>query len=530
MSETLADRIADAMADHGVARLFGVPGGGSSLDLIDAAAARGIPFILSQTETAGAIMAAVTGELTGSPGAVLTGVGPGAASAVNGAAYAALERAPLVLFTDRVEGEEAGGIHQKFDQIALFAPLAKAAATLEAEDGDGRFRGLLATCRAHPAGPVHVDLSAGQAAWASAPAPASFNKPSKTPAVPAVDVPELRRCRKPVLAVGLEARDPAIAEAILGFLEKHPCPVLTTYKAKGVVPDSHPCLIGHVTGGTAEADALHRADLILAVGVDPVELINRPWPYAAAVVEMAAAAHTGGPFHPVASLTGDVAVLVEALVGAVSADGWTGADIEGLRTGMADRFGAGQTGSDDPRLLVPALQAGAMGDVTLSVDSGAHMFPAMALWQASRPFGVLKSNGLSTMGFALPAAIAASLHDPTRKVIALTGDGGLSMCLSELATAARLGVDVVTVVFNDAALSLIDIKQQAQQRPSRGVRYPAVDYAAAAGAFGVPGVSVTGADALERAVRDALARPGPGLIEVAVDPSGYPEMLAALRQ
>ena len=97
---TLAEHIVEALVGEGVERLFGIPGGGSSLDLIAAADAAGIDFVLTKTETAAAIMAAVTGELSGSPGVVLTGIGPGAASAVNGIAYARLEQAPVLLFTD----------------------------------------------------------------------------------------------------------------------------------------------------------------------------------------------------------------------------------------------------------------------------------------------------------------------------------------------------------------------------------------------------------------------------------------------
>ena len=129
---TLAESVVTALARHGVQRMFGIPGGGSSLDLIDAARDRGIDFVLARTEVAAALMAAVTGELTGAPGVVLAGVGPGAASIVNGIAYAHLERAPLLLFTDG----PAASLHQSFDQNALFAPISKFQGRLR--PGDGR--------------------------------------------------------------------------------------------------------------------------------------------------------------------------------------------------------------------------------------------------------------------------------------------------------------------------------------------------------------------------------------------------------
>jgi len=157
------------------------------------------------------------------------------------------------------------------------------------------------------------------------------------------------------------------------------------------------------------------------------------------------------------------------------------------------------------------------------------MFSAMAAWQAEEPFGVLKSNGLSTMGFALPAAIASALEQPQRPVVALTGDGGLMMCLAELAVAAERRLPLTVVVANDAALSLIDIKQQRDQRPSRGVRTAPVDFAAAARALGCQAWGVEAEDDLGAAVDRAMADVGPVLIDVSIDASGYLEQLVGLR-
>ena len=134
------------------------------------------------------------------------------------------------------------------------------------------------------------------------------------------------------------------------------------------------------------------------------------------------------------------------------------------------------------------------------------------------------------MGFALPAAIASALVEPQRPVVALTGDGGMAMTLAELATAARLGLPVKVVVYNDACLSLIDIKQQRRREPPRGTRYPRADFAAVAEGLGVKGMRVgPGAAQLEAALASAAAHPGPVLVDVAVDPSGYPAQLEALR-
>ncbi|MBX9698133.1 MAG: hypothetical protein K2X74_01795, partial [Acetobacteraceae bacterium] len=165
----------------------------------------------------------------------------------------------------------------------------------------------------------------------------------------------------------------------------------------------------------------------------------------------------------------------------------------------------------------------------VAVDAGAHMFPATTFWQAARPGDLLISNGLATMGFALPAGIAAALHDPARGAIAFTGDGGLLMALGELATAATLGVKLVVVVFNDATLSLIDIKTDARDLPEGALGWPEADFAGAMTALGGLGLRVVDEAGYAAALQRALAAPGPALIDVRVDPGSYPAQIKALR-
>ena len=156
------------------------------------------------------------------------------------------------------------------------------------------------------------------------------------------------------------------------------------------------------------------------------------------------------------------------------------------------------------------------------------MFSVMALWPVLRPQDVLKSNGLSTMGYALPASIAGSLVDRGRPHLAISGDGGMLMSLAELSTAVRLNCNLVVAVVNDAALSLIDVKQQRQQRPTVGVRYPVTNFAHAAESFGCRGIRVEDDKELSAALTGAFASSGPVLV-VACDPSGYGDQLTALR-
>ena len=171
--------------------------------------------------------------------------------------------------------------------------------------------------------------------------------------------------------------------------------------------------------------------------------------------------------------------------------------------------------------------ASLVGHVT--VDAGAHMLPATMLWPASEPNHLLISNGLSTMGFAVPAAIGAALIDRRRPVAALTGDGGLLMCLGELLTAVRERLRIIVIVFSDASLSLIEIKQQARQLPPAGVALGAIAWPALAASFGVTAWVASDEAALEDAIEQALTCDGPSLIEARIDRSNYSATLRAVR-
>ena len=164
-----------------------------------------------------------------------------------------------------------------------------------------------------------------------------------------------------------------------------------------------------------------------------------------------------------------------------------------------------------------------------TVDAGAHMFPATAYWHAVEPGECLISNGLATMGFALPAAIAAQLVHPERRVVCFTGDGGLLMVASELETAARLRLPIIIVVFDDAALSLIQIKQEQKGYADVGTRHEGPDLAPLARAFGLTAYAASDEAGFARALIAALAAPGPTLIAARIDASGYRRMLEIVR-
>ncbi|MET0677067.1 MAG: thiamine pyrophosphate-binding protein [Bradyrhizobium sp.] len=535
---TVADVIARVFRSHGVNRVFGVPGGGCSLDLIAAFERVGIPYVLARTEAAAAIMAASTAEATGTLGVVMTTQGPGVASAVNGVAQASLDRAPVILISDGwTEKQASFDTHQVFDQKAVMKPLVKASSRLDCDDVTSELENLVATARQAPWGPVFIELT-GETVRRVVDDHESGRVIPEPKAPSASQIGKAREllatARKPVILVGLEARSRDAGELISAFAGQLGAPILATYKAKGVVPDKHPQFIGLFTGGAVERECVGQADLIVLCGLDPVELIGRPWPYQAPVLDLGPVDHPIHYVQPAVRVDGDLSLILEALSPAQAGGGWDVDTFAGMRATVASRLSyrgqdKGASGLSPEAVVRTALELNEGNDARVTVDAGAHMFSCMAFWPVARRADALISNGLSTMAFSLPAAIAMSLETPDRPVIAFTGDGGLMMCAGELSTAAQHAARLCIVVFNDSSLSLIAIKQEQRQFGRSGVGWPCVDFAAVARGFGLQGYSAASIDEYRDAMKQAIASGKPALIDVKVDPTGYLAQSIALR-
>ncbi len=534
---TVATALVRAAKASGAKRLFGLPGGGSSLDLIEAARREGLDFVLTRHECAAVFMAAATSQLDGALGVALTTKGPGLANAANGAAQAALDRCSVAIVSDGFSPKQRKyATHQWFDQRALLAPLVKGHSLLADSRAAAEIDRLVAAALTPRRGPVHIELT-GPAARESVYAAKPRAGAPRLATAPRSAIERARaliaRAKRPVVVAGLEARDPAAALAVRKLVAALGCPALVTYQAKGVFADAAPHTVGIFTGGLAEQATVKQADLIVLAGLDPVELILQPWPYAIPVLDLGYTKHPVHYVKPRLGVYGDLARSLAAVRPATSRNTWTGAEIrrlrEDLRASLAYR---GKGGGLTPQQVVEeAAQAARklMLWPRATVDAGAHMFSATAFWPCTRPHDLLISNGLATMGYALPAAIASALHEPMRTAVAFTGDGGLMMCLGELATAAQERARVVVIVFNDGALSLIDIKQQSRKLPVSGVRWRRPDFAAAMRGMGGRGFRVRTLAQYRRALVKAFSGLGPALIDVVVDPSGYQAQLAALR-
>jgi acetolactate synthase-1/2/3 large subunit len=528
--------LADAFRQAGVTRVFGLPGGGSSLDLIEGASLSGLPFTLVRHETAGVMMAAVTAELTGRPGAMLVTKGPGLANAVNGLATALLERAPVFLVTDGFSAKMAGTVtHQAFDQLALAAPVTKAQARVSGPDMAAVFARLTEAACTAPFGPVLLEMNSP-----AAQAPAKAVEQVTFPPLPDPDAASLAaartllaNARRPVVIAGLELCEPAACAAVRALVAGLGCPALVTYKAKGVIADTDPLYAGVFTAGEAEAAIVSQADLIILAGADPVEFILQPWRYTAPVLDIALFARPLHYMTPEMVCVGDPARTLTLLADEAQPSAWSRKAIaHHLASTYAALAFAGTDAAIGPQRIVEMAAAACLRhgvDARVSVDAGAHMISATTFWPCKRPHDLLISNGLATMGFALPAAIAAALHEPSRPAIAFTGDGGLAMCLGELATATSVGARIVVIVFNDDGLSLISAKRGARSLPADSMSWPHADFAAVMRGFGGLGFSVQSAAEYDAALDTALRQDGPALIDVRIDPAGYAQQLQALR-
>ena len=523
MSDGLAKVLAEGVRERGADVVFGFPGGGPNLEVVGAAVEAGLRFVLTHGETTACMMAATYGLLTGRPGMAIATRGPGAACAVNGAAQATLDRFPLLVVTDCVPSDDRDLFgHQRFDQQQMFSPVTKFSGRLSnGASSAGAVRRALDLAAARPAGAVHMDYDPSGQEIA---APAATTRIETSADVVAEAAAMIRAADKPVVIVGLEALSQR--QAVLTAVERLGCPVLTTYQAVGVIPEGHPQQAGLFTSGVIEAPLMREADLVLAIGFDQVEPMPFRWRYNVPVVSVSEVAACATLVPISVEVVGPLAPMLDRVLIKACAGWKPDAGAAALAVARAT-LSATTTGNFGPLELAAEVVSAAPSHTIATVDAGAHFLAIMPFWPAAEPMKLLISNGLATMGFALPAAIAAALARPGQPVVCMVGDGGLAMTLAELETLARLQLPVTVVVFDDAALSLIEIKQKPGQGGSAAVRFAPVDYAQVASAMGLDAVVV--ATAAEARVALAGDWDRPRLIDARIDPSTYSPLMTATR-
>ena len=532
-SEIIGKRLYHA----GCRRAFGIPGG-EVLVLMDGLRKSGIEFVLTKHENNAGFMAEGGFHADGAPGILVATLGPGVANAVNVVTNAFQDRVPLIFLTGCVDAdEELNYTHQVFDHSELLKYVTKA--SIKVVDGmiDVAIDKALAMALDGQPGPVHVDVPISVAAKEQ---PAQDfqmivrNMPS--PSAPAEGAALetarnwLREARQPLMMAGVDVLNQHAEKAVAEFARDFRIPFITTYKAKGVLPEDDPLALGGA-GLSPVADKqllplLRKSDLIILSGYDPIEMRvgwRNPWDEGARVLEFCAVPNTHYMHRASLSFIGDVTEGIKTLRKNISPQPvWKNGEPQKVRQELKKIFsGCGTPGANEewgPAEVIDVVRKALPRNGVATADSGAHRILLSQMWECYAARGLLQSTALCTMGCAVPLAMGfrlaaqartSSVNCPTPDVpavVAFVGDAGMEMVLGELATLRDLKLPVVIIVFVDESLALIELKQRNFGLPNLGVGFGATDFPTVAEALGGIGCWVSNRDELREALEGAFER------------------------
>jgi acetolactate synthase-1/2/3 large subunit len=523
-----SDLIVQCLENEQVRHVFGLPGE-EVLDILDSFLESRITFVPTRHEQGAAFMADAYGRLTGRAGVCLSTLGPGATNLATGIADANLDRAPLVAITgqagrDRIHKES----HQRVDIVEHFRPLTKWNTRVETAGVIPEvIRKAFKLAESEKPGACHIEVPEDLAGEDTDGAPLSTERARR----PSPDRRALETAARlieaasfPLIFAGNGVIRGRASDELRAFARAHGIPVAHTFMAKGSMPyDDELCLL---SVGLQARDYIScgfdKADLIIAVGYDPVEYAPKFWnpERKKSIVHIDfTPAEVDSFYQPAVEVVADVREALEHLGGLVKGQ----KDPEPFRRLRQFILAELAEGADDdrfplkPQRILKELRARMRREDILISDVGTHKLWIARTFPAYEPNTVLISNGYAAMGFALPAAIAAKLVHPERHVVAVSGDGGFLMNSQELETACRLRLSIVNVIFRDGAYNLIQWKQQTHLGREFGVKFGNPDFVALAAAFGAKGYRVDSARALGPILTEALAQPGPSVVDVPVD-------------
>ena len=535
---TVVELISTLFKREGIRYIFGIPGGGGTIDLLDATEKAGIRFVLNTHETAAAMMGCVVGELTATPGVVVTAISPGITNVANGVAFAYLDRSPLLVLSDNYPWAATQVVlRQVLNPRQLFQGITKWTASLSAEWAHETLQRAFRTMLEDRPGPVQLDLpdDVAQKQVADRPLPPVCRQVmmrlfAQEPMRFADVVRRIREAKAPAIIAGMGIRWDRAYPELKAFSERIGGPVFCTPKAKGALPENHPYSAGVFIGGKLELDILGKADLIIGVGLDPADMLAKPWRYSQPLIAIDRVANANEIYHAEIELVGNIAELLALLTEALPAEHkWDERVAPAYRKKVYDALALFTQGLAPFRVFDITREL-TSEDVILTTDVGASKLLLSQIWRPYQPNSVLMSNPLGTMGFGVPSALAAKLIFPNRQVVSLCGDGGFSMRMAELQTAMQLGVAPVIVVLSDQALSQIKIKQVKKGLAVVGTEFRSPDYVKIAEAFGGKGASVETEAEYAAALKEALASKVFTVIRARVNPSRYPDQFDAIRE
>jgi acetolactate synthase-1/2/3 large subunit len=531
-----SDLLVAALENEGVQSIFAIPGE-ENLDVLESLRRSKIKLVLTRHEQAAGFMAATYGRLTGRAGVCLTTLGPGALNLTTAAAYAHLGAMPMVMITgQKAIRSSRQARFQIVDIVATMRPLTKMATQIvSAQSIPTLVRDAFRVAQQERPGPVHLELPEDVAADAAA---ADIVPPHvvELPIAPLAAIERaaamIMAARRPLVMLGAAASRPHLAGPLSAFVRRAKIPFFNTQMGKGAVNAGSNLYIG--TAALSERDWVHeaidQADLIVSIGHDTVEkppfLMGRNGPQ---VIHVGATPATVEQvYFPQAEIVGDVGASLAGLADRLEGKLPHASALLGLREGILAHLAEGATEDRfplTPQRIVHDVRKVIPPDGIVALDNGMYKIWFARNYRTSVANTLLLDNALATMGAGLPSAIAASLINPDKRVLAVCGDGGFMMNSQELETAVRLKQNLVVLVLEDRAYGMIRWKQEVDGFSDFGLGFGNPDFVSYAKSYGAKGSRVGNAAELATMLETAFRDGG---VHLVVAPIDYSENMRVL--
>ncbi|MDW3218985.1 MAG: acetolactate synthase large subunit [Acidimicrobiales bacterium] len=522
-----ADLLAARLVAHGITTVFGLPGE-ENIDVVDAFHDAGIDLIVTRHEQHAAFMASTHGRLTGRPGVCLATLGPGAINLFTGLAQAELGGTPVVALTgQKARRDNDEGSFQVVDVPAAVRPIIRWATSIDdPRDIESSVDEAFRRSMSGRPGATLIELPedvARETASARAPALTDESIGQVEDAAIAAAADRIDEAGRVVVLAGDGANRPGPSAALIRFAERTGIGVLATQLGKGAIPELHrnSCRSLGIHRPDYSHLAIEPADTVIAVGYQPVEHPPLAWnpDEDKTVIHLApwsAASERG--YHPARALVGDLADTLDRLADAVTPrdpDELT-ATQQTIERLLAEED-EGPAFPPSPLAIVRAMRRVLGPDDVVALDNGAYKIWFARHYPTERPQTLLLDNTLATMGAGLATATEAARLDPSRRVVAVCGDGGFLMNVQDLQTACELGLDLTVVIVRDDAYGFIGWHQEEAGLERRGVELTNPDYVALGAAFGATAYRVGEADDLDDVLARAIAEPGVAIVDCPMD-------------
>lgn len=534
-----ADLIIDSLENHDVPYVFAIPG--AKIDrvferLAHPTNAKTPRLVVARHEQNAAFMASGVGRITGKPGVVITTSGPGASNLATGMVTAQAEGDPVLAISGQVQRKDLlRQTHQSMRNAELFAPITKYSA--EVQDPDNISEIIANAYQAAESGKQGAAFVSIPQDVTDSMVTSDAIKRLKAPKLgPAgkEDVEALADAIKnatlPVLLLGMRASSPEVTAAIRQLLTKAELPVVETFQGAGIIShDQEQHFFGRVgLFHNQPGDVLlKQADLVIAIGYDPIEYEPRNWNQDAdanIIVIDNEPAQIDHNFQPETELIGDIARTIDALEPMVrdyhvsdSAKSF----LNHLQQELTSRDVPPAIGDNKlvhPLAIIQELQAQVNDDMTVAVDVGSFYIWMARHFRSYQPRHLLFSNGMQTLGVALPWAIAATLVRPGDKAVSVSGDGGFMFSSQELETAVRLKSNLVHIIWNDGHYDMVKFQQEKKYGRASAVDFGGIDFVKYAESFGAKGLRVNKPEDLHKVMTEAFNyNDGPVIVDIPVD-------------